>query len=138
MSVVQVSVNEFRSLFKQFENKTVYSDSFLKIMLDVAKLYISDKKNCFVKQTVQKQMIYLMAAHLTVCNSKATTGDSDGGLITSASIDKVSVSKQIPTLKSMLDAWLWQSAYGQQLSALLQIQATVGIYVGGTKENVFR
>lgn len=138
-TTVTVSVAEFRRLFKQFQDTTLYPDELLQIILEVAQLYVSNKINCFVKEPVQKQLIYLMAAHLTVCNSKITSeGDSDGGLITSASIDKVSVTKQIPTLKSALDAWLWQTAYGQQLLALLKLQATVGIYFGGSKENVFR
>lgn len=137
-STVQVSVTEFRTLFPEFANTTKYPDTTLQIMLDVAQLYVSNKITPFVKENVQKHLIYLMAAHLTVGNSQIAAGNNTGGLISSAYIDTVTVTKQIPTLKSSLDAWLWQTTYGQQILALLKIQSTLGIYIGGQKENVFR
>lgn len=140
MATVEISVAEFRQRFPAFSNTTKYPDETVQAMLDTAVVYIPQNKNPFVKETVIKQMIYLMAAHLLTQNVSISAGNAAGGLVQSASVDGVSVSKALPNsiTKTSLSYWLAQTAYGQQLLALMKLQATVGIYVGGQKENVFR
>lgn len=138
MAHVQVNIAEFRQLFPAFNDTTKYPDNIVQIMLDTAQNYISANKNEYVKENVIKQMIYLMTAHLLIQNNNIASDNTDGGLVTSASVGGVSVSKAIPPNKTALSYWLSTTVYGLQLRALLRLQATVGIYKGGTKENVFR
>lgn len=140
MATIEVSIAEFRTLFPAFKDTTKYPDTMVQIMLDTAVVYIPNHTNKYVKDTVIKQMVYLMTAHLLTINGAlaAGTGDAAGGIVSSAHIDSVSVTKAVPQSKNAFQYWLNQSIYGQQLLALLKMQAVVGIYFGGTKENVFR
>ena len=140
MATVEITTSEFRSRFPVFSDETKYSEDTVQAMLNTAVVYISPERNPFVKDCTLRQMIYLLAAHLMVQNNDVSKGNAQGGLVQSASIDGVSVSKALPNsiTKTSLSYWLAQSVYGQQLLALMKLQATVGIYVGGSKENVFR
>lgn len=140
MATIQVSIAEFRTFFPAFQDTTKYPDSLVQVMLDTAVVYIPNHSNKYVKDNVIKQLCYLMAAHLLTINGAlaAGTGDAAGGIVSSAHIDSVSVTKAVPQSKNAFQYWLNQSAYGQQLLALLKLQSAVGIYFGGTKENVFR
>ena len=74
-----------------------------------------------------------MAAHLLTINDKIMSGNvSAGGRITSASIDKISVSLEAPQSKNDWNYWLSLTPYGQALLALLASKAPIGIYSGGT------
>lgn len=139
MATITVSVSEFRQLFPVFSNTTKYPDTLVQITLDTAIVYIPNQTNEFVKETVIKQMIYLLTAHMLVQNTAASAGNAlGGGVVQSAHIDGVSVTKMTPPARTAFAYWLSSSAFGLQLLALLKMQATVGIYFGGTKENVFR
>lgn len=139
MANVSVTIAEFRYKFSAFSDTTKYSDSYVQMMLDTAQLYISPEENCLVDPEVQKQMIYLMTAHLLSINSALASGDmSAGGQVASASVGGVSVSKAIPKNRTDFEYFLNSTGYGMQLLALLNLQSVVGIYIGGQKENVFR
>ena len=139
-TAVEITTGEFRSRFPVFNNETTHTEDTIQAMLNTAVLYISPKPNRYVDECTLKQMIYLMAAHLTVQNNNAAAGNIEGGLVQSASVGGVSVSKALPraATNNNFDYWLTQSIYGQQLLALIKLQANVGIYIGGTPENVFR
>lgn len=80
--------------------------------------------------------IYLLTAHLLTMQDAISQGDSTGGLQTSASIDRVSVSVAIPSDLNALSYWLTQSRYGQELLALIELKvATPGI-IGGSFQRV--
>ena len=139
MANVIVTIAEFRQRFPAFSDTTKYSDEVVQTQLDVAQLYISPKKNCLVNQSQQKQMIYLMTAHLLTINTALANGDTTaGGQIASASVGGVSVSKAIPTNKTELEYFLNSTGYGMQLLTLLSLFSVVGFYIGGQRENVFR
>lgn len=139
MANVSVNIAEFRYKFPAFSDVTKYSDSFIQMMLDTAQLYISPEENCLVKPEQQKQMIYLMTAHLTDINSKLADGDSSaGGQVASASVGGVSVSNVVPNNRTDFEYFLNSTGYGKQLLALLGMLSAVGLYIGGQKENVFR
>ena len=91
-----------------------------------------------IKRLLSLLAVILVLAVITVPVFAAGTGDAAGGIVSSAHIDSVSVTKAVPQSKNAFQYWLNQSAYGQQLLALLKLQSAVGIYFGGTKENVFR
>lgn len=140
MSTVEISIAEFRTFFPTFNDTAKYPDTMVQVMLDTAVVYIPNLANKYVKDNVIKQMDYLMTAHLLTINGALAngTGDAAGGIVSSAHIDSVSVTKAIPQSKNAFQYWLNQSIYGQQLLALLKLQSAVGLYFGGTKENVFR
>ncbi len=49
-----------------------------------------------------------------------------------ATIDKVHVGLEVPSLKNQWQWWLMTSPYGMQLLALLQVWSVGGQYIGGT------
>ncbi len=76
----------------------------------------------------------LMVAHLLQLMANATAG-LPGGQITSASIDKVSVTvAQAPGSTSSYTYWLNSTPFGQQLAALLARCGAGGTHVGGLPE----
>lgn len=137
MAEVNVSIAEFRQRFPIFSNTTKYPDTVVQTMLDTAIIYIPNRTTCCKSEAIVKEMIYLMTAHLLVSSTDTATGGT-GGVVQSASVGGVSVSKMAPPVKNMFSYWLAGTPYGQQLLAMLKMQSTIGVYVGGTKENVFR
>lgn len=139
MANVTVTIAEFRYRFPAFRDTTKYSDELVQIQLDTAQLYISPEENCLVKPAIQKQMIYLLTAHLLTIDSALANGDtSAGGQVASASVGGVSVSKAIPNNRTDFEYFLNSTGYGMQLLALLSMYSVVGMYIGGQRENVFR
>lgn len=140
MKKIPLSVAEFRLYFPAFKDVEQYPNNFLELMLDTAIIYVPNIANKYNSEKVVKQMDYLMTAHLATIQYGLVNGSGNiaGGVVNSASIDGVSVSKVAPKNKNNLEYWLNQTIYGQQLLALLSSQSAVGIYFGGQKENVFR
>lgn len=135
MAEVNVSVAEFRQRFPIFSDTTKYPDTVVQTMLDTAIIYIPNQTTCCKDEATVKEMIYLMTAHLLAQN---TSNSSGSGVVQSASVGGVSVTKMAPPVKNMFSYWLAGTPYGQQLLAMLKMQSTIGIYIGGNKENVFR
>jgi hypothetical protein len=81
------------------------------------------------------QMWQLMVAHLLYIQGQVATGNGNAGAVTSATIDKVSVSFAAPPFgTSAYKFWLFKSPYGGQLLALLDRCSKGGVYVGGLPE----
>lgn len=137
MAEVNVSVAEFRQRFPIFSSTTKYPDTLVQTMLDTAIIYIPNRTTCCKDEKTVKEMIYLMTAHLLATSTDTASGGT-GGVVQSASVGGVSVSKMAPPAKNMFSYWLAGTPYGLQLLAMLKMQSTIGVYVGGTKENVFR
>lgn len=133
----------FRQLFAAFANATTYPTASLQMYWAVASDYISTNDNpCNMLNGASLQLaLDLMCAHLTTLftadANNASSGEGPGvaGTIeTSASVGSVSVSNLPPPIKDAWDYWLNQTAYGQQLLALLKIKSVGGFYVGGLPE----
>lgn len=137
MAEVNVSIAEFRQRFPIFSNTTKYPDTVVQTMLDTAIIYIPNRTTCCKNEATVKEMIYLMTAHLLVTSTDTATGGT-GGVVQSASVGGVSVTKMTPPAKTAFSYWLSSTPYGLQLLAMLKLQSTIGIYIGGTTENVFR
>lgn len=81
------------------------------------------------------QMWQLMVAHLLYIQGQVATGNGNAGAVTSATIDKVSVSFAAPPFgTSAYKFWLFKSPYGGQLLAMLDRCSRGGVYVGGLPE----
>lgn len=123
----------FREQFPAFQCTTPISDSVLQGYFDMATAYISNQ-NCGNYRRIgglnlpqKTQALYLMTAHLgTIARSIQT--NNVVGVLTQASIDKVSVSLEPPPSKNQWQYWLNSTPYGQQLLALLQVLSVGGFY----------
>lgn len=81
------------------------------------------------------QQWQLMVAHLLYIQGQVATGNGNAGAVTSATIDKVSVSFAAPPFgTSAYKFWLFKSPYGGQLLAMLDRCSKGGVYVGGLPE----
>lgn len=116
-------LTSWRLLFPQFNG-----------VPDAVVLTHADQSACYIDSTCADDCaIYLMVAHLLQLAANAAAG-TPGGQITTATIDKVSVTvAQAPGTDSYR-YWLNSTPYGQQLLALLARCAVGGTYVGGLPE----
>lgn len=133
---VILTVDDFRQSMPQFSDETIYPDDMVDLSIDRARHYINGGKfPCNWRGYAYK----LMTAHLLTISTKVMSGDSSAnGRITSTSIDKISVSLDVPQTKDELDYWLSLTPYGLELLALLNAKAPAGIYSGGKCYRVFR
>jgi hypothetical protein len=115
-----------------FSDSTKYTDEKVELFIEQAYNYISPHKGCLLKCKSRRYAIELMAAHLLTLNDRILSGNmSAGGRITSANIDKISVSLEAPKNQNDWNYWLSLTPYGMALSALLISKAPIGIYSGG-------
>lgn len=135
--IIQYNDAAFRLLFPAFANTTTYPEATLQQYWNTAILYISNRYGgCYfgaMRLDQQTQAINLMAAHLAYISSLIATGQTSG-ILTSATIDKVSVGIEPPPAANQWQYWLQTSPYGQQLLALLQVVSVGGLYIGGAPE----
>lgn len=133
MSVVKITVEEFRAAFPELADTTTYPDAVLQRWLTMAEAYISTR-NYRVKPAVRVLMIELMAMHLmtlfaSMGGSGAIGGESTaGGTITSATVGSVSVSLQAPIATDAYAQWIQSTPYGKALWALMSAQNPTGIF----------
>ncbi len=75
-----------------------------------------------------------MTAHLVWSDYLIRQGQTTAGMVTGATVSKVSVSITPPPSASAWQFWLSTSPYGLQLWAFLNIKSAGGAYVGGLPE----
>lgn len=126
----------FRALFPEFASAATYSDAALQFRWDAeAVVYVSDENCGDLTGSKRAYAVQCMLAHLLRLSSLAAANPSGpAGVVTGATIDKVSVTLAPPASRSEWGLWLAQTPYGQQLAALLSAQAAGGFYVGGKPE----
>lgn len=129
MAVLEFDVNAFWAAFPAFQQTPIVE---LQSYWDSATLFVSDQTWC-PTSPLRPRYINLMTAHLAALACLIAAGDS-GGIVTGATIDKISVTLQPPPEVDQFQWWLNQTPYGQQLLALLQVQSVAGFYVGGGPE----
>jgi len=121
----------FRALFPAFNSTVLYPLLTISAQWDMASGYITDNTftACVAGMTPKQQVgaLNLMTAHLLYLNNLAASGQPSG-VVTGATIDKVSVTLQPPPEPNQWQWWLNQSPYGAQLLALLQVAAAGGRY----------
>jgi hypothetical protein len=124
----------FRTQFAAFSSQTAFPDDTLQVYWDMATAYVSDQSGgCYIyglKLNQQTLALNLMAAHLAALNAMIAAGDTPG-VLTGATIDRISVSLEPPPSDNNWKYWLNQTPYGQQLLALLQAASAGGFYFGG-------
>lgn len=96
-----------------------------------AGLYVNNQVYNGCNTALQTQYLNLMTAHLLAISCLIQGGDTPG-IVTAATIDKISVTLEPPPQANQFQWWLNTTPYGQQLLALLQIKSVGGYYVGGS------
>lgn len=109
-----------------------YAQPTVQLWWDAATNYMSDVGNCGSLQGDARQYaLNLLTAHL-IYQSVQIAANQVPGIMTNATIDKVTVGLVPSPLPNQWQWWLGTSPYGQQLLALLQSKSTGGFYIGGS------
>lgn len=132
MATIPFDPTAFRAQFPQFQNTSTFPDSTLQVYFATAGLYINNQAGgsyCGGLTTAQKiQALYLMTAHLAALSVLILSGQTPG-ILTGATIDKISVTIEPPPAPNQWQYWLQTTPYGQQLLALLQVASVGGLYI---------
>lgn len=126
---------QFRTLFPVFADGTKYPDALIETWYTVAGEYLGlcDYWNGLKGSTLDLALMQL-TAHL-MWSSVLLSGNKGAPLVmTSASIDKVSISTLPPPVRDGWDYWLNTTPYGQMLWALLSMKSVGGWAYGGAPE----
>lgn len=124
----------FRARFPAFADETRYPDLMLEMYFEMATCYINPNDSCYHNGASLQLALELMTAHLLAIAGLIAGGDTSVGIVTSATIDKISVTQQVPQTPSDWAAFLLRSPYGQQLDALLLARGAGGFSYGGSRE----
>lgn len=132
--LIQFDETAFRALFPAYATTTPQTASqILRVYWEMATAFVSNRSGgCYTGGMTASQQtlaLNLMTAHLVCLSLQVQTGNSPG-VVTDATIDKISVAIQPPPAPNQWQYWLNQSPYGQQLLALLQVASVGGFYVG--------
>lgn len=128
----------FRAMFPQFKSEAIYPLTSLNAWWSMAVVNLGDVDNCELHGDTLQLCLNLMTAHLGALFCSMASGKR-GGVLTSASIDKVSVGYASPPFKNGWQFWLSSTPYGAQLWAQLTMLAAGGFYIGGAcEQDAFR
>ena len=128
-----LDIPQFRARFVAFSNITDYPDATLEVFWTLAVQYMGDVDGWLLCGDPLQLAIELMMAHL-LASYGAVNGGSTPGVITSSTIDKVTVQLAAPPYKNGWQFWLSTTPYGLQLWALLSARSAGGFYLGGLPE----
>lgn len=130
-----LDITKFRALFSEFANDVKYPDVLLQTWYTVAGEYLSleDYASGLNGNTLDLALMQL-TAHLMKSSVILTGGKGAPMVVTSATVDKVTVSTLPPPIKSAWEYWLSTTPYGLQLWALLSMRSAGGYVYGGSCE----
>ena len=134
MTTLTFDVDTFRRDFPEFADDSTYPDDLLARYWQQATCIISPIESVCLEGDCLRFAINLMTAH--VCNLQTLRqNNKQAGIVTSASVGRVSVSHQPPPFgSSQWSWWLNGTAYGAHFAALLDGLADAGMYFGGSCE----
>jgi len=118
-------LESFRVLYPQF-NDVPADDIFI----------IAKSATCYFPECqgiCTSELWMLVVAHMLMLRQMAAKGESPSGAVTSATIDKVSVSFAAPPTSSNWSHWYNLTPFGQQYLALIK-RCSVPRYIGGMGE----
>lgn len=133
MTTITFDIELFRERFTEFADDAIYTDAALTVNWDMASCFISTEDYGCLHGSCREQAVQLMTAHIQTLMDRAAAGQGTA-LITSATVDKVSVSATPPPNKDQLQWWLNTTPYGAMLWAMLSMMAAGGFYLGGSPE----
>lgn len=140
---ITLDLAKFRALFPVFGCPNQYSMSYVQMRWDIATCYIDDSDHSCnaLNGTCRENVLLYVTAHIIQLENAANgcagkDPSAQSGVVSSATIDKISVTVQIPpgSDKSKFSWWLSQTPYGQSALALLGAKAVGGLFIGGLPE----
>ena len=141
MSTIALDLTKFREMFPVFGCGNPYTNAYIQMRWDIATCFISDSDYGCLSGVCRENALLYVTAHVMQLENAANGASSNdkgaqAGVITSATIDKISVAVQMPpgSNKSKFTWWLSQTPYGQNAMALLAAKAVGGLYIGGLPE----
>lgn len=111
---------KFRAMFPAFASDVTYPNATLNAWATMAQCSISE--SCQLEGDCFELAVYLLTAHIGTLLTRAAAGMASG-VLTSATIDKVTVGFAPPPFRSGWAYWLAQTPYGVQLQGMLSVQA---------------
>lgn len=133
MATIVFDVDAFRAQFPGLFPDPPNTDAFIEIFWDAAICYVSNSTVGSLSEACRRQVLNLVTAHLITLMESSVAGNQPG-FVTSASIDKISVSIAAPTNKSAFQFFLNQTPFGIQAYAMLFAASAGGFYSGGRNE----
>jgi ABC-type dipeptide/oligopeptide/nickel transport system permease subunit len=132
VGVITYDDDAFRALFPAYSPVTTqYLPAKIQAYWDAATAYVGDRTGgCYTGGMSVKQQtlaLNLMTAHLLALSALIASGNTPG-VMTGATIDKISVTLAPPPAKNQWQYWLQTTLYGQQLLSLLQVASVGGFY----------
>lgn len=124
----------FREQFPAFSSATKYPDALLSRYFTSATCFIWPIDWKYLHGNCLQLALNLMTAHLAQIGANINQGNTSTGILTSASIDKVSVGLQAPATKNGWQAWLATTPWGMELWALISAKRPRVLVAGGSPE----
>lgn len=136
MATQELDIPTFRLLFPEFADPTKFPDAYITAQWAVAVTAIGNVDGWLLAGPALKTALNYLTAHLMKLNVIIAAGGGAGvtGVLTGATIDKVSVQMAAPPTKNGWQFWLASTPYGMQLWAFLQMKSAGGLYIGGRPE----
>lgn len=131
MAVIPFNATAFYAAVPSLQSKQIEN---LDLYWNIACLYIDNTIYGCLDVTKQDAYLNFMTAHLATLSLSIMAGDPTG-VLTAASIDKISVTLQPPPAQNEFQWWMNQTPYGQMLYALLLVNSVGGWYVGGSPQH---
>lgn len=133
---VNVTVAEFRLAFPEFDSTTKYPNAYIERFITQATMYISTQSG-IIRDDVRKLAIEYMVGHLITLSAVDGQGNAQGdgnsgGVLTSASIESVSVAFQGVIAKDAFEQWIQSTPYGKMYWALLEANTPTGVFWVGS------
>lgn len=138
MATQELDIATFRLLFPEFADPTAFTDAYITAQWGVAVATMGNVDGWALSGPALANALRLLTAHQMKLNLTIGAGGSGGGgvtgVVTGATIDKVSVQLAAPTTRGGWQYWLASTPYGMQLWAFLQMKSAGGLYIGGRPE----
>lgn len=131
-----LDIPTFRLLFPPFADASKFPDAYIQAQWDSAVAFMGDVDGWALSGDKLQTALNYLTAHLMQINVILAGGGAGGvaGVVTGATIDKVSVTLAAPTTKGGWQYWLSTTPYGMLLWSLLTIASAGGLYIGGRPE----
>jgi hypothetical protein len=133
LPILTFNYSNFILEFPAFNNAVAFPEATLAIYWNTGTYFVSDVSYGWLQGAQRQYALDLMCAHLVALSVIVAAGQIPG-VVTQATIDKISVSLQEPPKPNQWQWWLNQTPYGQQLLALLAASIVGGMYIGGLPE----
>jgi hypothetical protein len=130
----------FRLRYPAFSDDTVYTDFVLEEEWATNECIFINETTCALNETCLSQVLYLLLAHTLTLDGTSipgagdqTTANGQVSTISSATVDKVSVSYESNKTndESQFTEWLDKTVYGQKILQILNRASAGGFYFPG-------